>query len=100
MCRNDHHDDCLTETNCSRSFFFTRSVVVRSRENHLGPNFPRPSYVFFLFFFSHVLLQVYERAIANVPPVLEKRYWRRYIYLWINYALFEELQAEDAQRTR
>ena len=44
--------------------------------------------------------QVYERAIANVPPVVEKRYWRRYIYLWINYALFEELQAEDAQRTR
>ncbi|CAN0516317.1 unnamed protein product [Ectocarpus sp. 8 AP-2014] len=43
---------------------------------------------------------VYERAIANVPPVLEKRFWRRYIYLWINYALFEELQAEDAQRTR
>ncbi|CAN0576634.1 unnamed protein product [Ectocarpus sp. 12 AP-2014] len=45
-------------------------------------------------------LRVYERAIANVPPVLEKRFWRRYIYLWINYALFEELQAEDAQRTR
>eukprot|EP00752_Nemacystus_decipiens_P007357 g6579.t1 len=44
--------------------------------------------------------EVYERAIANVPPVVEKRYWRRYIYLWINYALFEELQAEDAQRTR
>jgi len=32
---------------------------------------------------------VYERAIANVPPASEKRYWRRYIYLWINYALFE-----------
>lgn len=44
--------------------------------------------------------QVYERAIANVPPVAEKRYWRRYIYLWVNYALFEELQAEDMQRTR
>ena len=26
---------------------------------------------------------VYERAIANVPPLAEKRYWRRYIYLWI-----------------
>lgn len=24
----------------------------------------------------------------------------RYIYLWINYALFEELQAEDMERTR
>lgn len=28
------------------------------------------------------------------------RFWRRYIYLWINYALFEELQAADAERTR
>ena len=45
-------------------------------------------------------LQVYERAIANIPPAPEKRYWQRYIYLWINYALFEELQAQDMQRTR
>ena len=30
----------------------------------------------------------------------EKRYWRRYIYLWINYGLFEELEAEDIERTR
>ena len=43
---------------------------------------------------------MYERAIANVPPASEKRYWQRYIYLWINYALFEELQAEDPERTR
>jgi crooked neck len=26
--------------------------------------------------------EVYERAIANVPPAEEKRYWQRYIYLW------------------
>ena len=26
--------------------------------------------------------EVYERAIANVPPAAEKRYWQRYIYLW------------------
>ncbi len=44
--------------------------------------------------------QVYERAIANVPPVADKRYWRRYIYLWIGYALFEELAAQDMERTR
>jgi hypothetical protein len=44
--------------------------------------------------------QVYERAIANTPPADEKRYWQRYIYLWINYALFEELEAQDAERTR
>ncbi|WCJ36635.1 Pre-mRNA-splicing factor CLF1 [Euphorbia peplus] len=44
--------------------------------------------------------EVYERAIANVPPAEEKRYWQRYIYLWINYALYEELDAEDVERTR
>ncbi|CAI0552454.1 unnamed protein product [Linum tenue] len=44
--------------------------------------------------------EVYERAIANEPPAPEKRYWQRYIYLWINYALYEELDAEDAERTR
>jgi len=44
--------------------------------------------------------EVYERAIANIPPVKEKKHWRRYIYLWINYALFEELVAKDSERTR
>ncbi|KAL2621055.1 hypothetical protein R1flu_001260 [Riccia fluitans] len=44
--------------------------------------------------------EVYERAIANIPPAEEKRYWQRYIYLWINYALYEELEAEDMERTR
>ncbi|XP_022562406.1 crooked neck-like protein 1 [Brassica napus] len=44
--------------------------------------------------------EVYERAVGNVPPANEKRYWRRYIYLWINYALFEEIEAEDVDRAR
>ncbi|PIN22385.1 Cell cycle control protein (crooked neck) [Handroanthus impetiginosus] len=44
--------------------------------------------------------EVYERAIANVPPAQEKQYWLRYIYLWINYALYEELVAQDMDRTR
>ncbi|XP_070577296.1 crooked neck-like protein 1 [Ptychodera flava] len=44
--------------------------------------------------------EIYERAIANVPPMQEKRYYRRYIYLWINYALYEELEARDYERTR
>lgn len=38
--------------------------------------------------------EVYERAIAQVPPAQEKRLWRRYIYLWIKYALFEELETK------
>lgn len=44
--------------------------------------------------------EVYERAIAQIPPTQEKRHWRRYIYLWINYALYEELENKDYERTR
>lgn len=43
--------------------------------------------------------EVYERAIANVPPIQEKRHWKRYIYLWINYALYEELEAKASVDT-
>jgi crooked neck len=43
---------------------------------------------------------VYERAVANLPPGGEKRYWRRYIYLWIKYAVWEELEAGDMERAR
>ncbi|KAJ1939321.1 Crooked neck-like protein 1, partial [Linderina macrospora] len=43
---------------------------------------------------------VYERAIAEYPTVAEKRLWRRYIYLWLFYALFEETQAKDPERAR
>ncbi|KAJ7378540.1 Crooked neck-like protein 1 [Desmophyllum pertusum] len=49
---------------------------------------------------SDSVREVYERAIANVPPAEEKRLWRRYIYLWINYGLYEELIAKDMERTR
>jgi len=44
--------------------------------------------------------EVYERAIANTPPATQKRFWRRYVYLWLYYALFEELQAGDLSKTR
>ena len=36
---------------------------------------------------------IFERAVQSVPPVSEKRFWKRYIYLWLNYAIFEELTA-------
>lgn len=44
--------------------------------------------------------EIYERAIANVPPAMEKRFWTRYIYLWINYAAYEELEAKDVTKAR
>ncbi|EFY86821.1 NineTeen Complex (NTC) component [Metarhizium acridum] len=43
---------------------------------------------------------VYERAVAQVPPTQEKRHWRRYIYLWIFYAVWEELEGQDMERAR
>ena len=42
--------------------------------------------------------EIYERAIVNVPPVNDKKFWKRYIYLWLNYALFEESQASNSER--
>lgn len=42
----------------------------------------------------------FERAIANVPPYLEKRFWRRYIWLWIYYAVYEEVNVQDAEKCR
>ncbi|XP_043472964.1 protein crooked neck [Leptopilina heterotoma] len=47
-----------------------------------------------------IVRETYERAIANVPPTTDKQFWRRYIYLWINYALYEELETEDIERCR
>jgi len=41
---------------------------------------------------------IYERAVANVPPAQEKQYWKRYIYLWIYYAVYEEMQSNDLDR--
>ena len=42
--------------------------------------------------------EIYERAIANIPPSQDKQYWKRYIFLWIYYALYEELQCHDLYR--
>jgi crooked neck len=43
---------------------------------------------------------VFERAISHVPPAQEKRFWKRYVYIWLQFAIFEELSAKDFDRTR
>lgn len=43
---------------------------------------------------------VFERAISHVPPAQEKRFWKRYIHLWLNFAIYEELTAKDQGRAR
>ena len=41
----------------------------------------------------------YEQAVSNVPPSRDnKDHWRRYIYLWIYYAVYEELSNNDLDR--
>ena len=42
----------------------------------------------------------YERAIANKPLIEKKNFRRRYIYLWIKYAIFEELRCDNPGRAR
>ncbi|ESK94476.1 pre-mrna-splicing factor clf1 [Moniliophthora roreri MCA 2997] len=44
--------------------------------------------------------EVYEQAVAQVPPGNEKRHWRRYVFLWLDYALFEEVETKDYNRAR
>ncbi|KAK3995427.1 hypothetical protein QBC44DRAFT_25817 [Cladorrhinum sp. PSN332] len=44
--------------------------------------------------------ETYERAIAQVPPTQEKRHWRRYIFLFLFYAIWEEKEAKDDERAR
>lgn len=44
--------------------------------------------------------EVFERAVAQVPPGGLKRHWRRYIFLWLNYTLFEEIETKDYERSR
>eukprot|EP00485_Elphidium_margaritaceum_P022952 CAMPEP_0202711074 /NCGR_PEP_ID=MMETSP1385-20130828/22943_1 /ASSEMBLY_ACC=CAM_ASM_000861 /TAXON_ID=933848 /ORGANISM="Elphidium margaritaceum" /LENGTH=729 /DNA_ID=CAMNT_0049370737 /DNA_START=27 /DNA_END=2216 /DNA_ORIENTATION=- len=49
----------------------------------------------------NVIRELYERAVSHEPPIdTDKRYWRRYIYLWIKYAMFEELQCKHMARAR
>lgn len=42
----------------------------------------------------------YERAIAQIPTSQQKRDWRRYIYLWVFYAVWEETTNNDPDRAR
>ena len=47
-----------------------------------------------------VIRDTFENAISNIPPSKEKQFWRRYIYLWINYAVYEEMETGDMDRAR
>lgn len=37
---------------------------------------------------------------SQVPEIADKKHWQRYIYLWLNYAFFEEVKAQDCERAK
>ena len=43
---------------------------------------------------------LFERAIAATPKVSSKRQWKRYVYLFISYAVWEELDMRDSDRAK
>jgi crooked neck len=44
--------------------------------------------------------ELYERFIAYIPQTGDKKFWKRYIYLWLFYAQFEEVKSKDIARCR
>ncbi|VDM97122.1 unnamed protein product [Thelazia callipaeda] len=87
------------------------NVIVSKRRHQYEKQIAENSYNYDAWFDYIRLLQnecvdrdemedTFERAIANIPLQPEKRYWRRYIYLWINYALYEELDVGDIEKAR
>ena len=80
--RRDHYETILGE---NKYDYDTWLDYIRLEESEIDTNKIR---------------KIYERAVSCVPLPKEKRYWRRYIYLWVNYALFEELTEKDFIRAR
>jgi len=46
------------------------------------------------------IIAAYSEAVSSVPPVQQKQFWRRYLYLWLYYAAFCEVTLEDKDKTR
>jgi crooked neck len=44
--------------------------------------------------------EIYERALAKVPVSKNKKFFKRYVYLWLFYAQFEEQVAKDIDRAQ
>jgi crooked neck len=44
--------------------------------------------------------ETFESAVSQIPIIEEKRYWRRYVYLWLFYSLFCEKNLKDIQLAR
>ncbi|KPM06266.1 crooked neck-like protein [Sarcoptes scabiei] len=90
--------------------FEIEDIVFSKRKTHYEDELKQNPYNYDLWFDYIRLLEdegdvekireIYERAVANVPVLNEKKLWRRYIYLWIYYAVYEELKNKDYEKTR
>eukprot|EP00915_Cephaloidophora_sp_WS-2016_P006272 GHVH01008260.1.p1 GENE.GHVH01008260.1~~GHVH01008260.1.p1 ORF type:complete len:635 (+),score=97.84 GHVH01008260.1:2218-4122(+) len=49
---------------------------------------------------SDEIIEAYTEAVSNVPPVNKKQYWRRYIYLWLFFAVYLEVKANDVIKAK
>ena len=87
-------------------------VLIRRRRQKLEEELAQDEYNYDLWFdyikleeqapntTVEVVRDVYERAIACQPLVIDKKHWSRYIYLWLYYAVYEEEVAQDIDRAR
>lgn len=92
------------------SFEEMEDVILNKRRNYYEEEIAKDSHNYDVWFdytrleesTSNIdkIREVYERAIANVPPGQDKKFWKRYIFLWINYAIFEEDVGENVERAQ
>ncbi|OAF68272.1 Pre-mRNA-splicing factor CLF1 [Intoshia linei] len=49
---------------------------------------------------SEQIRELYEIAISNVPNHESKKLWKRYVYIWIKYAIYEEVITKEIEKSR
>lgn len=81
------------EEDCLDNVYLINDIVEAHKRKLKINNSTNPLEVFY-----SKIRDLYERAISNIPIKEEKGYWKRYIYLWINYAMFEELVTLNTSR--
>ena len=80
-----------------------RKLCVKSTNALWRTNRRLPIRLFFLKKNNNVEMLFYDVLIKYKRTIrfeFAKRFWRRYIYLWLKYALFEELTTKDFARAR
>ncbi|PVV01843.1 hypothetical protein BB560_003726 [Smittium megazygosporum] len=48
----------------------------------------------------NIIRETYSEAVSNIPTTAEKHEWKKFIYLYLFFAIFEEVVAKDTERAR